>query len=335
MNPYAVTLIDHTVGQIAAQVQAIQSAAYLQEAKLLGASWFPPLERTAADIQRSPDLFFGAYADDVLVGVASLGAASPDRHATIASMTVAPTYQRRGIARALLASLMARLDGQNVIVSTGARNTPALALYSSFGFVVHRHSTVGPEHLALVELRRKAGALDWARNMTLRPLSIAELRIIADAMQDDDALYDAEFDGLPPPFVARRALEQIEAGKPASWCSPKLIVRTSDQAVMGGCGFKDTPVHGCVEIGYAVSSNYRQQGVATSAIRALLALAYQNEEVAEVLATISPTNLASMRVVQKLGFARGSVMIDPDEETLVCWHHHRPQDIEREALMTR
>jgi RimJ/RimL family protein N-acetyltransferase len=152
-------------------------------------------------------------------------------------------------------------------------------------------------------------------------MSVAEL--IVNATQSNEIESAAETNGLPPPFVAMRSLAQIEAGKPASWCSPFLIVRTSDQAVMGACGFKDVPCDGRVEIGYAVSSNYRKQGVATAAVRLLFNLAYQHDSVTELLATIAPENQPSIRVVRTLGFERGGTTIDNEGEELVCWHHRR------------
>ena len=39
-------------------------------------------------------------------------------------------------------------------VSTGASNTPALSLYKKLGFHEYRLGTIGPENLALVELRK-------------------------------------------------------------------------------------------------------------------------------------------------------------------------------------
>jgi len=121
---------------------------------LLDATWFPALERTAADIRRSTDHFFGAYIDDVLVGVASIDSSDAQLAPTISSLTVLPQYQRRGAARQLLSTLLAATGTQVVTVSTGARNEPALALYAAFGFMPFRFRTVGEEQLELVELKR-------------------------------------------------------------------------------------------------------------------------------------------------------------------------------------
>jgi len=102
-----VAIIDNTDDRIAEEIQAVQYTAYLQEAKLLDATWLPPLERIAADIRRSTDHFFGAYIDDVLVGVASIDSSDPRLAPSISSLTDLPQYQRRGAARQPLSTLLA------------------------------------------------------------------------------------------------------------------------------------------------------------------------------------------------------------------------------------
>ncbi|WP_412760717.1 GNAT family N-acetyltransferase [Paraburkholderia tropica] len=154
MRPVHITSLDNTNDRISGEILTVQYAAYLQEAKLLGVTWFPPLDRTAADIARSPDEFFGAYIGDVLVGVASMELCNTQFGASISSLTVLPQYQRRGVARELMSTLLATAGSQVITVSTGRKNAPALTLYAAFGFVPVSYRTIGEEQLQLVELRR-------------------------------------------------------------------------------------------------------------------------------------------------------------------------------------
>lgn len=96
-------------------------------------------------------------------------------------------------------------------------------------------------------------------------------------------------------------------------------MRRADGAVVGGCGFKDAPHDGRVEIGYAVAPSCRQQGIATAAVRELVRLAFASGEVHEVLAQINPQNAASARVAHKLAFDACGTVIDNDDEPLVQW----------------
>ena len=92
-------------------------------------------------------------------------------------------------------------------------------------------------------------------------------------------------------------------------------MRDTDNQVVGGCGFKNEPKGGRVEIGYGVSAECRRQGAASTAVRALLKLAFSNG-VTEVLAEILPFNAASVAVVEKLGFKSTGARGTEDNETL-------------------
>lgn len=124
---------------------------------------------------------------------------------------------------------------------------------------------------------------------------------------------------MPPVHVALRALAQLEGGTPALWCTPFLILSESRDTVLGGCTFKGMPVDGSVEIGYAVAANSRGRGVATAAVGQLLQIAAQSGLVRVVVAHIVPGNVASSRVVARLGFSKGDSLVDPNGETVVRW----------------
>jgi GNAT superfamily N-acetyltransferase len=153
-----VTILDQTSHDTARQIHAVQFAAYRQEAELLGAKHFPPLLRSVSDIQHCPDHYLGVYVGDTLAGVASVERTASAAAPQIASLTVAPAFQRRGIARALLAALLTAETNDAMVVSTGIRNLPALKLYRELGFVEVSYRQVGPEALDIVELR-------WVRNL--------------------------------------------------------------------------------------------------------------------------------------------------------------------------
>jgi ribosomal protein S18 acetylase RimI-like enzyme len=71
----------------------------------------------------------------------------------IARLMVAPAAQRRGLGRAAVAVAIERAEGSAVVVSTGAANAPALALYEGAGFTRAGERDV-PGGVRLVDLRR-------------------------------------------------------------------------------------------------------------------------------------------------------------------------------------
>ncbi|MEP7181155.1 MAG: GNAT family N-acetyltransferase [Betaproteobacteria bacterium] len=160
--------------------------------------------------------------------------------------------------------------------------------------------------------------------VTLLRFSRAELGVLADSGIPERLAGRIADGALPPAFVAQRALKQLEAAKAESWCGTFCIVREDGGAVVGSCGFKDVPSSGQVEIGYGVSPEWRNRGVATGAVRELCRLAFASGEAHAVLARVNPTNLSSSRVVEKLGFERGDTVVDDDGEMVVQWVSRKP-----------
>jgi ribosomal protein S18 acetylase RimI-like enzyme len=154
-----ITSIDHRVLSIARQIHAIHMVAYRQEAALLGATRFPPLECTVTDIWHSTESFIGAFIEDELVGALSTWPDRKDGGTNIASLVVRPDHQRRGVGRALLRQTVVQLTNADLTVQTAARNVPAIALYHQFGFVEFRRWLAGREQLELVKLRRPAAPI--------------------------------------------------------------------------------------------------------------------------------------------------------------------------------
>lgn len=129
----------------------------------------------------------------------------------------------------------------------------------------------------------------------------------------------ARAQALPPAFVAIRSLAQLHAGQSALWCLGFCMVADWDDRIVGSCGFKGAPVQGRVEIGYGVSPQARQQGHASRAVADLITIAAGSLQVRTVLAQVNPDNLASTRVVQKLGFTACGRQLDHEGEMLVQW----------------
>ncbi|UGB38700.1 GNAT family N-acetyltransferase [Frateuria soli] len=150
----------------------------------------------------------------------------------------------------------------------------------------------------------------------LAPLDLPNLRRLAAAEAAD---FQATEGALPPAHVAARALAQLESGVAPDWCVPYLIVARESGEILGGCRFKGEPVDGRVEIGYGVARSARRRGVATAAVVRMIGLAADSGLVRYVDAHILPDNIASSRVVSRLGFSRLGTVVDPDGELVVHW----------------
>jgi RimJ/RimL family protein N-acetyltransferase len=152
----------------------------------------------------------------------------------------------------------------------------------------------------------------------LRQLSKSELEALSDSRTPKGLEGRAEPESMPPSFVAVRSLRLQAAGIPAPWSSCYLIVQAKTKKIIGSCGFKNAPINGRVDVGYGVALSARCHGAATAALRLLVEMAFTAGE-KEVMAEIEPTNLASGRVVQKLGFAVVGNRINEEGERVVQW----------------
>ena len=156
----------------------------------------------------------------------------------------------------------------------------------------------------------------------LLPLSTGALACLANSRIPEAFAARAEPDGMPPAFVAARALgleaSAAHCGLPTSF----LIVRDEDSRLIGSCGFKTPLGASRVEVGYGVAAAARGQGAATAALRRLTELAFESGS-REVLAEILPGNAASLRVAQKAGFQQIGARIDEDKEFVLQWLYRR------------
>lgn len=97
-----------------------------------------------------------------------------------------------------------------------------------------------------------------------------------------------------------RMLPRIARG--ASPGTTRLAVHAADETLIGETGFHGPPdSSGTVEVGYSIVPAYRGRGFATEATRALISASLARPEVRRVTAECLDDNLASLRVLEKLG----------------------------------
>ena len=118
---------------LAATLVELQQAAYRVEAELIGFADLPPLRDDVAALRRSGEPFLGACDRGTLAGAVSyrIDGDTLDVH----RLVVNQARFRQGIGRRLLAGVEARAPRPGrVVVSTGAANAPARALYEAASY---------------------------------------------------------------------------------------------------------------------------------------------------------------------------------------------------------
>jgi RimJ/RimL family protein N-acetyltransferase len=82
----------------------------------------------------------------------------------------------------------------------------------------------------------------------------------------------------------------------------RLFVAGEPPELVGWGGFKGPPRDGFVELGYEIAESRRERGLATAAVRAMVAEALADPAVATVIAHTLPEPGPSTRVLEKAGF---------------------------------
>lgn len=131
-----------------------------------------------------------------------------------------------------------------------------------------------------------------------------------------ETMLDARLpEGWPPEltedvweFTARQLLDPAAVGW---WIWYFVRDRPGARVAVGSGGFKGAPApDGTVEVGYSVIAAHRRAGYASEAVRALADWAFGTGLVARVIAHTYPHLVASIGVLEKLGF----VFDGPGEE---------------------
>jgi ribosomal protein S18 acetylase RimI-like enzyme len=129
--------LDLTDGPTAAAVHRTGRSAYAVEAGLIGFDGIPALRESLAELRERPLRWLGAVpaAGTVAAFVAWQDEGPQAGPVEIDRVCVDPTWFRRGLATRLLDHLMHDLaPDRDMVVTTGAANQPAVALYRRLGF---------------------------------------------------------------------------------------------------------------------------------------------------------------------------------------------------------
>ncbi|MHA6261384.1 GNAT family N-acetyltransferase [Sporosarcina sp. CAU 1771] len=146
-------------------------------------------------------------------------------------------------------------------------------------------------------------------------------RLILRQVTNDDAknllTYFSDTDvvkyyGLEPFKSIDEALDEIswyksifEKGTGIRW---GISLKGSDK-IIGSCGFFNKVVeHSRTEIGYELSKEYWGKGIAGEALESVVKYGFQNLQLERIEALLEPANLASLKLLDKMGFEREGLL---------------------------
>jgi RimJ/RimL family protein N-acetyltransferase len=99
------------------------------------------------------------------------------------------------------------------------------------------------------------------------------------------------------------------------------VIRKSDQLKIGSCGLYDRDGINGLDLGFAFLPRYERNGYGFECASSLMRHAFKNHEIQELRAITLKNNIASQKLLSKLGFTFEKwVQIPNDDETLMCFH---------------
>jgi RimJ/RimL family protein N-acetyltransferase len=145
--------------------------------------------------------------------------------------------------------------------------------------------------------------------LVLRPFTQADApRVQTLASEYEVALNTARIPHPYPKGAAEAWIAENEAEIAAGKCACFAIVEQATGDVIGAIGFCLEPQHRRAELGYWLGSAYWNRGYATEAARAILEWAFRELGLERVHAYHYARNVASGRVLQKIGMQREGLL---------------------------
>ena len=150
--------------------------------------------------------------------------------------------------------------------------------------------------------------------MTIPTITTPRLVLRAFTMEDVEPLYHIlrgedvlrYFPPMEPP--PRERVQKMVAGLLQHWETRGYglwaVASPSGGRLMGRCGLQWLPDTGEVEVDYILGRAFWGQGFATEAARASLRYGFEELELERVIGISHVENIASQRVLEKLGMAR-------------------------------
>jgi 8-oxo-dGTP diphosphatase len=163
-----------------------------------------------------------------------------------------------------------------------------------------------------------------SERLVLRPLASQDADPITDLVNDWDVVRHTAM--IPFPYRRQMAvdfiLSQTDVSRTGSF--NLAITRKEDGRLLGCIGLIRGPQSDEAELGYWLGKPFWSQGYASEAVGRLVAFAFEELGLRQLIASAVPTNLASHRVQEKNGF-----VVDGAEEIAAPARGHPLQVIRR------
>lgn len=151
------------------------------------------------------------------------------------------------------------------------------------------------------------------QRLYLRPISSEDKESIFSYRSDPET---NQYLGMVPNTVDDIAAfiekSSAEIDVPGTWFQLVIVERTSDR-VIGDIGIhflESDAENKQVEIGYTLDEDFRGKGFATEALTAVIDYLIHTLEKHRIIASVDPTNLNSIKLLERLGFRKEAHFVE-------------------------
>lgn len=166
--------------------------------------------------------------------------------------------------------------------------------------------------------------------LRLEPVRLSHLEAFAD--RGDAGLGAALGVSVEPDWAGPDALQAIAGSHDFLISNPDaaewwmhVFIHEADGRLIGLGGYKGAPSGGRLEIGYEFAPGYRGQGLATEAAAGMIAHAFAQPDVDQVIAHTLARENASTRVLKRVGMRFDEAVEDPDDGPIWRWRVDRDE----------
>jgi RimJ/RimL family protein N-acetyltransferase len=164
--------------------------------------------------------------------------------------------------------------------------------------------------------------------LILRPFTLSDAPLVQQ-LAGDEAIASTALN-IPHPFEDGMAEEWISTHQPdyeARKAANFAIVLADERRLIGAAGLSIISSDSRAELGYWIGKPYWGYGYASQAAQALIHFGFEVLSVNRIYATCLKRNIASARVLQKLGMAHEGTLRQH------VYHRGRFQDLEEYGLL--
>lgn len=158
--------------------------------------------------------------------------------------------------------------------------------------------------------------------LLLRPWRLTDLEAAYEYARDPE--FGRFLPALPEIVTLEDERRFIEAQLATNWSTHPSWAVTLEDVPVGGLNLRIDHLRDVAEIGYGIARSHWDRGYASKAARAAMDWAFTRYPLGRFIATADSRNGASLRVMEKLGMERGTVLRGLREvrgeraDTVVC-----------------